>query len=468
MNGALAKKRVAPRPRGMTHGLLDFFVAVLCLWAAYFHTPVGSILRQTGAWFFQAGTRAAPVLSYFRTSPEGGTSWAGRALPPAPAALRIPGSAHGPGVGMAVPVDDALGLALGVILENLGEAHAPFAVAEAQRAGVPPAALLHAASAAAVVARVLKPLSARLGSDEAAVLALFVAEDVVRFAVDRTRAEGAPLTVAALEHNLPPEELPSAGHAAAALALATAYALRWPLSESAPLTSPFGWREHPVLGEMKLHAGVDLSVPVGTEVHAAGGGEVRRASEDALNGKILVVDHGHGVSTAYCHNSVLLLKVGEEVRVGQVIARSGASGRVTGPHLHYQLELSDVPVDPLRFRRAVINVGGTATALERAHAQVRARVLDRHRVEVHFEGLAPHAPLEVLLSPMNAAWPGGCARAGRRKAQASAKGEGRVELVLAASGRCSLLCSAGARAFQVIAQLGGAPSVRSEPLPCLH
>jgi murein DD-endopeptidase MepM/ murein hydrolase activator NlpD len=96
---------------------------------------------------------------------------------------------------------------------------------------------------------------------------------------------------------------------------------------------------------------VDVSVPEGSEVHAAGTGRVRRASEDALNGKILIVDHGYGVSTVYCHNSKLLAQEGEVVLQGQPLALSGATGEVTGPHLHYQIELSDVAVDPLRFRR---------------------------------------------------------------------------------------------------------------------
>ena len=69
-----------------------------------------------------------------------------------------------------------------------------------------------------------------------------------------------------------------------------------------------------------------------------------------MNGRLLILDHGHGVSTAYCHNEKLLVREGEKVHRGQVIALSGATGRVTGPHLHYQLELLGHPVDPLAFR----------------------------------------------------------------------------------------------------------------------
>jgi len=77
---------------------------------------------------------------------------------------------------------------------------------------------------------------------------------------------------------------------------------------------------------------------------------VRRASEDAVNGRVLIVDHGRGVTTAYCHNSELLVRPGQRVTRGELIARSGNTGRSTGPHLHYQLELAAQPVDPLRFR----------------------------------------------------------------------------------------------------------------------
>ncbi len=116
------------------------------------------------------------------------------------------------------------------------------------------------------------------------------------------------------------------------------------------MSSPFGYRLHPVLGMRKLHTGVDLSVRVGTEVHAVADGTVRRASKDGMNGRVLILDHERGVTTAYCHNSELLVRPGQRVARGELFARSGNTGRSTGPHLHYQLELSAQPVDPLRFR----------------------------------------------------------------------------------------------------------------------
>ena len=104
------------------------------------------------------------------------------------------------------------------------------------------------------------------------------------------------------------------------------------------------------LGGHRLHAGVDLGIAVGAPVRAVAAGVVRRASSDGVNGRIVVLDHGRGVSTLYCHNDALLVRSGERVTKGQVIARTGNSGLSTGPHLHYQLDLAGEPADPLRYR----------------------------------------------------------------------------------------------------------------------
>jgi len=132
--------------------------------------------------------------------------------------------------------------------------------------------------------------------------------------------------------------------------LGGAYALGWPLPESVRITSLFGVRDHPILGGRRLHAGVDLGASTGTPVHAVAAGVVRRASSDGINGRIVVLDHGRGVVTTYCHNDALLVRNGQHVDKGQTIARSGSTGLTTGAHLHYQIDLAGEPVDPLRFR----------------------------------------------------------------------------------------------------------------------
>jgi murein DD-endopeptidase MepM/ murein hydrolase activator NlpD len=189
--------------------------------------------------------------------------------------------------------------------------------------------------------------SARRGSREAAVLALYCGDDAATFAVRRAHGSA---TLEQLARELPPGYADGVALAATTLTLSTAYGLAWPLPESAQMTSAFGLRSHPLLHKRRLHTGIDFGIPVGTAVHAVADGIVRRASDDAVSGRLVLVDHGSGVSTLYCHNESLLVSAGDQVAAGQVIATSGNSGASTGPHLHYQVDLPQGPVDPLRFR----------------------------------------------------------------------------------------------------------------------
>jgi len=142
--------------------------------------------------------------------------------------------------------------------------------------------------------------------------------------------------------------------------LATAFSLGWPVPDLTELTSPFGMRTHPTLGGERLHTGLDLSVPEGTPIVATGPGVVVRAGFTAVNGRFVVIDHGFGVTTAYLHNSRVLVSEGQRVAAGEFVAESGNTGRSTGPHLHYQLELERQPVDPLYFRSAGVTPTRTA------------------------------------------------------------------------------------------------------------
>ncbi|MBL8924578.1 MAG: M23 family metallopeptidase [Myxococcaceae bacterium] len=197
------------------------------------------------------------------------------------------------------------------------------------------------------MAALMDRVRAEVGSDDAAALTLFAGVPAARVAMTRAGPD-APLT--SLAAHLPLTHRPALEPAAATLQLATAFALEWPILASGRVSSGFGPRIHPTLGGRRLHTGIDLPVPEGTLIVATGKGVVVRAAEDAVNGRYLVVDHGHGVTTAYLHNSRLLVDEGQLVSTGDVIAESGNTGRSTGPHLHYQLELSRVPVDPLLFR----------------------------------------------------------------------------------------------------------------------
>lgn len=99
--------------------------------------------------------------------------------------------------------------------------------------------------------------------------------------------------------------------------------------------------------EKSRHWGVDIAVTVGTAVKAPAGGVVRFAEADVpLSGGLIIIDHGHGLSSSLLHLSELDVSVGDEVNKGQVIARSGESGRATGPHLDWRMNLFQLPIDP--------------------------------------------------------------------------------------------------------------------------
>jgi murein DD-endopeptidase MepM/ murein hydrolase activator NlpD len=118
------------------------------------------------------------------------------------------------------------------------------------------------------------------------------------------------------------------------------------LERPSPLTSAYGWRRDPVSGAVKFHKGIDLAMPVGDDVPAARAGEVVSAGDLAGYGKTVVVKHGDTTSTRYAHLSEILVKPGDTVVAGQTIARSGVSGRATGPHLHFEVLRDGQSVDP--------------------------------------------------------------------------------------------------------------------------
>ncbi|RMH40722.1 MAG: peptidase M23 [Deltaproteobacteria bacterium] len=117
---------------------------------------------------------------------------------------------------------------------------------------------------------------------------------------------------------------------------------------AAPLSSTFGERVDPIEGDRRFHAGVDLAAPEGTPVVAAGAGTVVRAGPAGGYGNLVVVDHGGGVHTRYAHLSDIAVQVGDRVAAGARIGAVGATGRATGPHLHFEVRRDGRPVDPTR------------------------------------------------------------------------------------------------------------------------
>lgn len=117
----------------------------------------------------------------------------------------------------------------------------------------------------------------------------------------------------------------------------------------APLSSEFGWREHPIDGDEKFHYGLDLAADTGTPVLAFAAGTVEYIGESDVYGQYLQIDHGNGLASFYAHCSALLAQPGQVVEAGETVALSGGSGRVTGPHLHFELKKDGVRLNPLYY-----------------------------------------------------------------------------------------------------------------------
>ncbi len=115
------------------------------------------------------------------------------------------------------------------------------------------------------------------------------------------------------------------------------------------LTSTFGAREDPFTGDQTMHAGLDIASTIGAEVAAPGDGAVIFSGEKGAYGNVIMVDHGRDIVTIYGHLSKILVKVGDHVKRGQHIGAVGNSGRSTGPHLHYEVRVNNVPVNPRKF-----------------------------------------------------------------------------------------------------------------------
>ncbi|MGC2872423.1 murein hydrolase activator EnvC family protein [Ihubacter sp. rT4E-8] len=122
----------------------------------------------------------------------------------------------------------------------------------------------------------------------------------------------------------------------------------WPTT-STYITSPFGFRIHPVTGVYTGHTGIDIGVGMNSPVYAAADGRVIVAGSYGGYGYAVVIDHGSGISTLYGHNSSVNVSVGQNVSRGQVIASSGSTGVSTGPHLHFEVRVNGAYVDPMQY-----------------------------------------------------------------------------------------------------------------------
>jgi murein DD-endopeptidase MepM/ murein hydrolase activator NlpD len=135
----------------------------------------------------------------------------------------------------------------------------------------------------------------------------------------------------------------------------------WPVI--GPISSSFGEREDPILGtgEGEFHTGIDISGPLGMPIHATADGVVISAGMENGYGRMVRIDHGHGLTTCYGHMSGFAVAPGESVSRGQVIGYIGHSGRTTGNHVHYEVRIHNTPVNPHKYLRETLTAGLAAT-----------------------------------------------------------------------------------------------------------
>lgn len=140
---------------------------------------------------------------------------------------------------------------------------------------------------------------------------------------------------------LPPTGLPGTGDARSADLNDATVPTVWPLTEAGFVTQPL------TEGEAGDHPGLDIAVASDSYIRASGTGRILRTGEDQIYGRFIVMDHGQGYQTVYAHLSMILVDRGQGIRRGEVIALTGSTGRSTAPHLHFEVLLNGLPVDPL-------------------------------------------------------------------------------------------------------------------------
>jgi murein DD-endopeptidase MepM/ murein hydrolase activator NlpD len=131
---------------------------------------------------------------------------------------------------------------------------------------------------------------------------------------------------------------------------------RKPVIGEVEFTSGFGVRSDPFLGRPAMHTGLDFRATSGDPVRATANGKVVSSGWSGGYGRMVEIDHGNGLSTRYGHLSEINVKVGDSVRIGQVIGTVGSTGRSTGPHLHYETRIDGDAVDPQKFLRAGVRL----------------------------------------------------------------------------------------------------------------
>jgi len=194
-------------------------------------------------------------------------------------------------------------------------------------------------------------------NEQIATLQLFAKEVSLAYGIKKSEAPSdiaaAPRLVPNLEETLEDYQFLRVG---AIARLHRNYARRWHVNTfpaswpvDGRLMGPYGQRIDPFSGEGAYHTGVDISAPTGTPVRASADGIVIHAGRAGGYGRLVIVDHGGGFQTYYAHLSRFEVVGGQEIRRGELVGLVGSSGRVTAPHLHYEVRNGGAPVNPYRF-----------------------------------------------------------------------------------------------------------------------
>ncbi|MBM4281026.1 MAG: M23 family metallopeptidase [Deltaproteobacteria bacterium] len=350
----------ALRPRG---GLLDALLMGALVWGVYAATPLGALAetavrvargqKDHPSWFATfrgrelAATGGPGGVGDVATSLAGATQTA--TLAAAAAAHRIDEEALAALIAVRGSCDD----------EGRCTALAPdrLAALVPGKAGVVDVDALAAGLAAAG-----KALSTT--SPEPAIEALFVGVPALQQALTAARRSALPVPDDVEVHA--PFLSPGTRRGALQGALAVLHvwrlrALAWP-GEGFPVTSSYGERIHPVTGERRFHNGTDIGMPVGTTLRAVHDATVARVGDDRTSGTYVVLDHGLGVQTSWCHLDGVDARPRARLRRLDPFARSGATGRVTGPHLHYVLRVNGQAVDAERLGARALTRAAAAQA----------------------------------------------------------------------------------------------------------
>jgi bla regulator protein BlaR1 len=123
--------------------------------------------------------------------------------------------------------------------------------------------------------------------------------------------------------------------------------MTWPLTEYYTITSPFGWRIHPLTEKKIFHSGIDIAAPEGSNIISAYDGTVVFAEYHKTYGNLVKIQHDNNIVTLYAHCSKLLVNEGDNVAAGDLIAKVGSTGKSTGEHLHFEIQKDGEPVDPM-------------------------------------------------------------------------------------------------------------------------